>query len=135
MLDKSVSSRSDVNAPGEGALAGTAMRKQEPSDNEEQVYEMQVRICKAFANPTRLRMLDLLSKGEMTVSEIQAQLGVTTANVSQHLSVLKGAGVIATRRQGKQIYCTVSLPEVKQACGLIRNVLRAQIRRGRKLVV
>jgi ArsR family transcriptional regulator len=111
------------------------MRKQEPSDNEEQIYEMQVRICKAFANPTRLRILDLLSKGEMTVSEIQAQLGVTTANVSQHLSVLKGAGVIATRRQGKQIYCAVSLPEVKQACGLIRNVLRAQIRRGRKLVV
>jgi ArsR family transcriptional regulator len=102
---------------------------------DDQVYEMQVRVCKSFANPTRLRMLDLLSKQEHTVSELQTALKITTPNVSQHLAILKAAGVVATRRDGKQIYCSLALPEVKQACQLIRDVLRAQLRNGSKLVV
>jgi ArsR family transcriptional regulator len=102
---------------------------------DDQVYELQARICKAFANPTRLRILDLLSSRERTVSELQEELGITTPNTSQHLSVLKTAGVISTRRDGKQIYCSLAIPEVKQACGLIRGVLRAQLRDRRKLVV
>jgi ArsR family transcriptional regulator len=104
-------------------------------DAEEQIFEMQVRICKAFANATRLRMLDLLAKRELTVSDLQSALGITLPNVSQHLSILKAAGVVTTRRDGKQIYCSLTLPEVKEACQLIRNVLRAQLRNGRKLVV
>ena len=104
-------------------------------DGDEQVFEMQARICKAFANSTRLRMLDLLAKREYTVSDLQAALGITLPNVSQHLSILKGAGVVLTRREGKQVYCSLTLPEVKEACQFIRNVLRAQLRKGRKLVV
>jgi DNA-binding transcriptional ArsR family regulator len=103
------------------------------NDVDDQVYEMQVRICKAFANPIRLRMLDLLAKREYTVAELQSELGITTPHTSQHLSVLKNAGVVSTRRNGKQIYCSLTIPEVKQACQLIRNVLRAQINNGRKL--
>ena len=102
---------------------------------DDRIYEMQVRICKAFANPSRLRMLDLLAKGERTVSDLQGELGITTANVSQHLAILKAAGVVTTRRDGKQIYCSLTIPEVKQACQLIRDVLRAQVRNERKLVI
>lgn len=102
---------------------------------DDRIYDMQVRICKSFANPTRLHILDLLAKREQTVSSLQAELGITAANVSQHLAILKGAGVVATRRDGKQIYCSLAIPEVKQACQLIRDVLRAQIRNERKLVV
>lgn len=104
-------------------------------DSEDQVFEMQVRICKAFANATRLRMLDLLSKREYSVSDLQAELGNTAANLSQHLAVLKSAGVVSTRREGKQVFCSLTLPEVKDACQLIREVLRAQLRNRRKLVV
>ncbi len=111
------------------------MRKGAKCEADNQVYELQVRICKAFANPTRLRMLDLLGGGERTVSELQADLGITTANTSQHLAILKSAGVVSTRRDGKQIYCSLTIPEVKQACSLIRDVLRAQVRNGRKLVI
>jgi DNA-binding transcriptional ArsR family regulator len=100
-----------------------------------QIFEMQARICKAFANSTRLRMLDLLAKHEQTVSDLQSALGIALPNVSQHLAILKAAGVVTTRRDGKQIHCSLTLPEVKEACQLIRNVLRAQLRNGRKLVV
>lgn len=111
------------------------MRKGCGPDSEDQIFEMQVRICKAFANGTRLRMLDLLAKREHTVSDLQSALGITLPNVSQHLAILKAAGVVSTRRNGKQMYCSLTLPEVKEACQLIRNVLRAQLRNGRKLVV
>ncbi len=111
------------------------MRRGQSPEAEEQIFEMQVRICKAFANSTRLRMLDLLGKREYTVSDLQSALGITLPNVSQHLSVLKAAGIVSTRRDGKQIHCSLTLPEVKEACQLIRNVLRAQLRNGRKLVV
>jgi len=106
-----------------------------PKGVEEEIYERQVSICRAFANPTRLRMLDLIAHRPRNGSELQRQLGVSTANLSQHLAVLKAAGVVVTHREGKQIHCSLAMPEVKQACQLIRNVLRAQIRNGRKLAV
>jgi ArsR family transcriptional regulator len=104
-------------------------------DLENEIYERQVRICKAFANTSRLHILELLGKREHGVSELQQRLAITKANLSQHLAILRGAGVINTRREGQQIYCSLAIPEVKQACQLIRSVLRAQIRNGRKLAV
>jgi hypothetical protein len=57
------------------------MARTSGSEAEEQIYEMQVRICKAFANPTRLHMLDLLSKREHSVSDLQGEL-VSCASLS-----------------------------------------------------
>jgi len=110
------------------------MAKCSPSGEDPRIYEMQAKICKSFANPTRIRILDLLAKDELTVTELQQELNITVPNVSQHLAVLKNAGVIKTRRDGKQIYCSLAIPEVKEACQLIRSVLRAQLRHGRNLV-
>lgn len=111
------------------------MAKKCKPETDQRVYEMQAAICKAFANPIRLHMLDLCSKGEYSVSALQEALGITPANVSQHLAILRAAGVIATRRDGKQIFCSLAIPQVKQACGLIRDVLRARLANGRDLVV
>jgi ArsR family transcriptional regulator len=102
---------------------------------ENEIYERQVGICKAFANPTRLRILDLIATHEETGASLQRKLSISTANLSQHLSVLKAAGVIVTRREGKNLHCSLAIPEVKQACQLIRNVLRAQLRNGQRLGV
>jgi DNA-binding transcriptional ArsR family regulator len=138
MQDKSAVSDHRVEKPSACVVKCEwegAMPKSAKGEVDEQIYDMQVRICKAFANATRLRMLDLLAKQERTVSDLQAALKITTPNVSQHLAILKAAGVVTTRRDGKQIYCSLTIPEVKQACGLIRDVLRAQLRTGRKLVV
>lgn len=100
-----------------------------------EVYERQARICKAFANSTRLRMLDLLGKRDWGAAELQQELGISKANLSQHVSVLKGAGIVGARREGKTVYFSLTMPEVKSACHLIRDVLRAQIRDGRRLSV
>jgi DNA-binding transcriptional ArsR family regulator len=100
---------------------------------EEVIYERQVGICKAFANPTRLRILDLVAHRDYASSDLQKDLSISKANLSQHLAILKASGVLATQRDGRRVYCHLAIPEVKQACALIRNVLRAQIRNGRNL--
>ena len=111
------------------------MRKTAGKELEEAIYEKQVQICKAFANTTRLRILDLIAKKALTGSELQSELGVSKANLSQHLAILRAAGVVATHRNGKNVLCSLAIPEVKQACSLIRDVLRAQIRAGSRMVV
>jgi len=58
---------------------------------DEQVLEKQVRICKAFANATRLQMLDLLGQREWPASELQEELSISKPNLSQHLAILKAA--------------------------------------------
>ncbi len=100
---------------------------------DDEIFERQARICKAFAHPGRLRILDLLGKGERGVSELQSELGISKTSISQQISILKSAGVLVTRRNGKQIYCSLAIPEVKQACQLIRGVLRAQIAKSHRL--
>ena len=99
-----------------------------------EIFERQARICKAFAHPGRLQVLDLLGQGEQGVSELQEALGISKTSMSQHLAILKSAGVLTTRREGKQIYCSLAMPEVKQACQLIRKVLQAQIAASHRLV-
>lgn len=101
---------------------------------EEEVFERQVEICKAFANSTRLHILDLLGRRNWSAGELQKELGVSKANLSQHITVLKTAGVITRRRRGKQVYFALAMPQVKQACQLIRSVLRTQIRNGKRLL-
>ena len=99
------------------------------------IYEMQVRICKALANPNRLRILDLLGKKPYTVSELQKELGIPLANVSVQLATLRAAGVVVTEKKGKQVYCSLALPEVRQACHFIRQVLKAQVRNAQNLPI
>lgn len=116
-------------------IDNSVMAKQDKAALDNKIYEMQVKICKAFAHPARLRMLDILGKGERTASELQNELGITAANTSQHLTILRNAGVVSTRKEGKQMYCSIAMPEVRSACSLIRDVLRAQVRSERELKV
>ena len=83
-------------------------------------------ICKAFANPVRLKILDLVGSRSYPIAELRRRLGVSEANLSQHLAVLKGAGISRDNRTGKRVYCYIAIPEVKQACALVCDVLRAQ---------
>ena len=106
------------------------MRKKS-SNNHYELYERQAILCKAFANPTRLRLIDMLTKGERWAGELQEGLGISKANLSQHVAILKAAGLVTTRRQGKQLLCGISMPEVKQAAAIFRNMLKSQIRENR----
>jgi len=102
---------------------------------DDQLYQRQVAICKAFANPIRLRLLDLIARRDYPAADLHEMLGISKANLSQHLAVLKAAGVLFTHRDGNHVHCHLAIPEVKKACSLVRKVLRAQIRNGKRLSI
>ncbi len=91
------------------------------------IYEMQAEICSALASPVRLQILDLLSNKEMTVGELLEVLKVPKANLSQHLSVLKDAGILSARKEGLYHYMSLSIPKIKDACSLVKSVLAEKI--------
>lgn len=69
-----------------------------------------VAALKMLANPERLLLLCQLSQGEFSVSELEEQLDIHQPTLSQQLGVLRNQGVVATRREGKNIFYSVADP-------------------------
>ena len=77
-----------------------------------QGYQKQTRFYKVLMHPTRLAILDILRDGEQCVCHMEAVLGLRQAHISQHLMVLREAGVVADRRDGWNIFYQVIRPEI-----------------------
>jgi ArsR family transcriptional regulator len=100
----------------------------------EPIYELHADLCKIFSNAKRLEIIDSLKDKEMSAGELIARIGLSKANLSQHMSVLKLKGVILTRREGVNIYYRIANPKILQACRLIREVLFEQFQEKGKMV-
>jgi rhodanese-related sulfurtransferase/DNA-binding transcriptional ArsR family regulator len=70
----------------------------------DRLYGQYARIGKALASPHRLEVLELLAQSERTVESLARELGLSMANTSQHLQVLRAAGLVDTRREGLFIH-------------------------------
>ncbi|HEY8863100.1 MAG TPA: metalloregulator ArsR/SmtB family transcription factor [Candidatus Dormibacteraeota bacterium] len=67
----------------------------------------------AFANPTRLRILEHLGKvGEVSVNDLAAHLHMSQPRISWHLRMLRVGGVVRTRRDGRQVYCSLDVENI-----------------------
>jgi DNA-binding transcriptional ArsR family regulator len=93
------------------------------SQDEARLWEMQADICQTLANPKRLQILNLLKEEELSVGAMVKALGVAKANLSQHLSVMRQKGILATRREGTTIYYRLAIPYITEACAIMRDVL------------
>ena len=98
------------------------------------LYEMQAEICKTLTNPKRIEILNTLKNEEKTVTELVNTLGASKANVSQHLAVMRHKGILATRRDGVNIFYRVANPKVIEACALMKEVLFEQHMARKKTV-
>lgn len=96
------------------------------------IYEMQAEICAALANPVRLQILDLITTGEKNSTELLEALQLPKANISQHISVLREAGLVKTRRAGLYQFLSLSLPRIKDACAIVREVLHEKVSQEEK---
>jgi DNA-binding transcriptional ArsR family regulator len=69
----------------------------------------------AFANPTRLRILERLAQnGEVNVNDLAAHLHMSQPRISWHLRMLRVGGVIRTRREGRQVYCSLDVENIRR---------------------
>ena len=98
------------------------------------IFEMQAEVCKTIASPKRLEILHALKSGEKTVSELVRILEVPKANVSQHLAMMRHKGILKTRKEGVNVFYSISNPKVIQACILMREVLTEQMKERSRLI-
>ncbi len=90
------------------------------------IFARQAMICKAFAHPARLKLLELVGQRVRRLGDLRQELGISYSNLSQHLTVLKAAGILATYRDGSHVYAQPLMPQARKACALIRRSLRGQ---------
>ena len=88
-----------------------------------QIYHLHAEVCKTLSNAKRLEILNILREKEMSVGEIVSKMGISKANVSQHLAVLRNAGILETQRAGVSIYYRIANQKVIKAYDLMREVL------------
>jgi DNA-binding transcriptional ArsR family regulator len=81
-------------------------------------------IGRALADPKRLCVLETLAAGEASVSELSSCVGCQVPNMSQHLAVLRSAGLVTTRREGSTVYYRLANPKVLEAYRLIQVLAR-----------
>lgn len=89
----------------------------------ESFYNLHAEMCKTLSNPRRQAILDTIRSDEMTVSELIENTGISQANLSQHLAILRSKGVVKTRRDGNNIYYSLSNIKLIKAYDLISEVL------------
>src|SRR6185369_385982 len=87
-------------------------------------YQRTAVVGRALADPKRLCVLESLAEGELSVSELSTRVGCQVPNMSQHLAVLRSAGLVATRREGSTIYYRLSDPRVLEAYQLLQSIAR-----------
>ncbi len=98
------------------------------------IYELHADVCKTLANAKRLEILNALRNKDMTVNELAERVGALKANISQHLAVMRQKKILATRRDGVNIYYRIANPKVIQACDIMREVLLEQLKKSEKLI-
>ena len=99
----------------------------------ESIYHLQAEVCRLLGHPKRLRILDLLAEGEKSSGELLRALGISKVNLSQHLAVLRHAGLIESRQQGREAFHKLAFSEIKDACRLTREVLAVRLNLNTRL--
>jgi ArsR family transcriptional regulator len=88
-------------------------------------YNLEAQIFYALAHPVRLEILELLRDGEACVCHIQAMLDQRQAYVSQHLNVLRKAGLVSSRKDGQRVYYQICDPRLYHVIDDFQSVMIA----------
>ena len=109
------------------AIPGTVSRvTQETTDSLER-YRLHAEVCKVLTDPKRLMLLDALRRGDRSVGELAQAIGAALPNASQHLAVLRNAGLVGSRRMGATVVYRLAEPEIGDACDVIGRIVMKRL--------
>jgi ArsR family transcriptional regulator, virulence genes transcriptional regulator len=97
-----------------------------------ELYKLKAELCKTFAEPKRLIIIQELRDGEKSVSELREALDITQSVVSRDLGILRDKGVVQTRREGTTIYYRLTNPKICEACDIVHEILINQMNSNRE---
>ncbi len=95
----------------------------------DEITILQADVLRVIASPRRLEILHRLAEGPREVGRIADEIGASQPNVSQHLAVLRTAGLVDAERDGREVRYRLADPDVMVACGIMRTVLQRRIAR------
>lgn len=116
--------------PGDREETGMSHEMLEPDPR---VYELHAEVCKVLAHPARLQILDALRGGPISPHQLADMIGVSGANLSQHLAMMRHKGLVRRVRVGRSVAYAVSDPRLFNACSTLRCLIREQLRAGGEL--
>src|SRR5215831_8952565 len=100
----------------------------------DRLYAQFARIGKAVGSPHRIEMLELLAQGERTVHSLATEVGLSIANASQHLQLLRQSALVETRKDGLHVYYRLADPGVFELCAALRSVAERRLADLERLV-
>ena len=98
------------------------------------LFARQAKIARAIAHPLRIAIVDLLKDGEECVCNIADYIGSERSNVSRHLSIMVGAGILEYRKKGLKVIYKLKTPCILEFFSCVTRVLKQQVRENEKLL-
>jgi len=98
------------------------------------IHQVKAEFFRTLGHPARVRVLELLRDGEMTVGDLQAELGIDSSGTSQHLGALRRQGILEARKEGTSVYYRVRDPRVFQVLESARQVIGSRLEEANALL-
>jgi len=92
-----------------------------------ELSQFKAEFFKALAHPLRIRILDSLRKGEVSVNELSARLTVEQSHLSQQLAVLRGRGIVVGRKEGNNVYYSIQDPEIFRLLDVAKRIFNNRL--------
>jgi DNA-binding transcriptional ArsR family regulator len=100
----------------------------------EPIHQIKAEFFRTLGHPARVRILELLRDGELTVGELQAELGIDSSGASQHLAAMRRQGLLESRREGTSVFYRVRDPRVFQLLGTARQLIGSHLEETQALL-
>ncbi|MBI3751974.1 MAG: winged helix-turn-helix transcriptional regulator [Chloroflexi bacterium] len=99
----------------------------------DEITNLQAEVLKVLCSPKRLEILHRLAEEPVEVGRLASELGLSQPNVSQHLAVMRAAGLVESERDGREIRYRLADPDVIVACDVMRGVIERRLARLARL--
>ncbi len=101
---------------------------------DERVLELKAEILKALAQPTRLKILELIRNGEKCICEIVPALNGEQSNISRHISLMQKNNLVITRKEGVRVMVKVKDTKIFDILDKVSAILKSQVSEQSKLI-
>jgi DNA-binding transcriptional ArsR family regulator len=98
------------------------------------IHKIKADFFRTLGHPARVRVLELLKDGELTVGELQAELEIDSSGASQHLGAMRRQGLLDSRREGTSVFYRVRDPRVFQLLETARQLIGSHLEETQALL-
>lgn len=102
--------------------------------SERPIYAVKAELFKTLGHPARIRILEVLSDGPRSVSELQPDVGIEASHLSQQLAVLRRAGVVRSVRDGASMIYSISDPKIMELLAVAKEFLTTSLQEASELL-